>query len=83
MIDINNDGFLDIYVCRGGTLEKDVNKRTNHLFINNGKNVFTEQAQAYGIADASRSLQSAFLVNKIFLCDCFGLLIEALEGSNS
>ncbi|MDH5415455.1 MAG: VCBS repeat-containing protein, partial [Flavobacteriaceae bacterium] len=56
MADVNNDGFLDIYVSVAGpgTIRK------NLLYINNQNNSFSEQAQNYGIADEGHSTQSAF-----------------------
>ena len=59
MIDINNDGFLDIYICRAGDVEEE--KRKNELFINNGDLTFTEQAAKYGLDYAGYSSQSVFL----------------------
>lgn len=59
MVDINKDGWLDIYVCNSGPSTKAESMR-NELFVNNGDNSFTEKASAYGIADNSRSIQSAF-----------------------
>src|SRR5690606_13411440 len=47
IVDINADGFLDIYVCNAG-LKGD---RKNELFINNGDLTFTEKAVDYGLAD--------------------------------
>lgn len=58
MVDINGDGFLDIYVCRSAA--KDAHKRKNLLFINNGDLTFTEEASAYGIDDSGYSTQGAF-----------------------
>ncbi len=63
MADVNGDGLLDIYVCYSGKLRGD--KRTNQLFINEGKNgagipQFAEQAAQYGIADSSYSTQGYF-----------------------
>ncbi len=62
MVDINADGWLDIYVNIAG--HESANKK-NLLFINQGLNeegipTFLEKANDYGIADASFSVQSAF-----------------------
>ena len=59
MIDINQDGFLDIYVCNSGP-STDAESMRNELFINKGDNSFSEQAAAYGIDDHSRSIQASF-----------------------
>ena len=59
MVDINGDGWLDIYVCRAGG-EKEPSKRANKLFINNKDNTFTESAAAYGIANTDFSRQATF-----------------------
>lgn len=58
MADINQDGWLDIYVSRSAM--GDSTLRKNLLFINNGNMTFTEKAEEYGIADASYSTQAAF-----------------------
>ena len=57
-VDINQDGFLDIYVCRSALSDKEL--RRNLLYINNGNLTFTERAKEYGIDDASFSTQSYF-----------------------
>ncbi len=59
MIDINQDGWLDIYVCLSGP-RIGAEEMKNQLFINNGDLTFTEQAEVYGIADQSRSNQASF-----------------------
>jgi enediyne biosynthesis protein E4 len=59
VVDINNDGFLDIYVCVSHSNKSE--KRKNLLFINDGKLHFTEQAAAYGLADTGYATQAAFL----------------------
>ncbi|MEP7374297.1 MAG: VCBS repeat-containing protein [Chitinophagaceae bacterium] len=58
MVDINQDGLLDIYICRSA--DDDPARRKNLLFINNGDLTFTEQAEKYGLADTGYSTQAAF-----------------------
>ncbi|MDX2135895.1 MAG: VCBS repeat-containing protein [Saprospiraceae bacterium] len=57
-VDINADGFLDIYVCRSGPKKED--SRRNKLYINNGDLTFTEKAAAYGLDDFSASTGANF-----------------------
>lgn len=63
VVDINADGWLDIYVCYSGL--RDSTLRKNQLFINKGlQNAspeFTEQAESYGLADSGYSSQAIFL----------------------
>jgi len=59
MVDVNQDGLLDIYVCYAGPLA-DPNLRANELYINNGNNTFTESAKAYGLDDTGHTVQAAF-----------------------
>src|SRR6185369_12563831 len=58
MVDINNDGFLDIYVCRSASPDKE--RRRNILLINNGDLTFTDKAKEYNLDDPSYSTQAAF-----------------------
>lgn len=58
MIDINQDGWLDIYVCVSGSAEE--SERANLLYINNGDMTFSEKAEEYGIADTRQSMHAAF-----------------------
>lgn len=58
IVDINNDGFLDIYVCQvGGYKEL---KGKNLLYINKGDLTFTEQAAIYGLDFTGFSTQAVF-----------------------
>ncbi len=75
-VDVNSDGWLDIYVCKSG--KPGGEKRHNELFINNGLDnrqpttdnrqlvtgnrqpSFTEMAKSYGIADEGLSSHAAF-----------------------
>ena len=61
IVDLNYDGYMDIYVCRGGSQEKDAKKRANLLFINNKDSTFSELASQYGLADQGYSLGAVFL----------------------
>jgi len=56
MVDINSDGFLDIYISASGKYEP----RENLLYVNNTDGTFTEKAAEYGIADPGHSVQSTF-----------------------
>lgn len=58
MADVNGDGWLDIYV----TAVVGINSFEGHneLYINNGDNTFTEQAQAYGLDFKSYGTTATF-----------------------
>lgn len=58
MVDINSDGWLDIYVCNAG-YQSGV-ETANQLFINNKDLTFTEQAEAYGLDDRGYTTHAAF-----------------------
>ena len=67
VVDINNDGLADIYVC--ATIKKNAQERCNLFYINQGVNnegvpTFKEMAKEYNLADASLSVHAAF-----FDCD--------------
>ncbi len=52
-VDINNDGKLDLYVCRFGA--------PNLLYINQGDGTFKEEAARRGLAVTDASGQAAFM----------------------
>ena len=63
VVDINNDGWLDLYVC--ATTYDPSERRANMLFINQGVNadnvpVFKELAEEYGVADTTHTTTAAF-----------------------
>ena len=58
MVDINADGFIDIYVCNSGDVVGD--NKQNELFINQGDGSFKEQAQLYNLADQGFSTHATF-----------------------
>jgi ASPIC and UnbV/FG-GAP-like repeat len=63
VVDINNDGWMDIYVCV--SMEKDPQRRQNLLYINqgldkNGIPVFKEEAAEYGLNDTTHSTMASF-----------------------
>jgi hypothetical protein len=63
VLDINNDGWLDMYVC--ASMLKEANKRENLLYINKGVNKngipeFKEMAGEYGLNDSTHSTMAAF-----------------------
>lgn len=58
MADINQDGLLDIYVCKSGPPGGE--KRHNELFINNGDLTFTERSKEYNLAETGLSQHAVF-----------------------
>ncbi len=64
LADVNNDGWLDIYVC--ATVLKDSSQRANMLFIHkgldaNGVPIFEDEARSYGVDDKGYSQNAAFV----------------------
>jgi hypothetical protein len=59
MVDINQDGLLDIYVCRSGWF-KDRAQLKNRLYVNQGNNKFLESAAIYGLDDSGYGVQAIF-----------------------
>lgn len=58
MMDVNGDGWLDIYVCKSAIMDPKV--RAHNLFINNKDNTFTDRIVEMGLADSSYSTMSYF-----------------------
>lgn len=59
MVDINADGYLDIYICKAGPYANKQYLR-NRLLVNNGDGTFTEDAASYGLNIDTYSVQSTF-----------------------
>lgn len=63
VVDINNDGKMDIYVC--ASFQSNPEQRRNMLYINQGNNkdgipTFKDEAKAYGLDDNGYSTQAIF-----------------------
>jgi hypothetical protein len=57
-VDINQDGWLDLYVCKSGMPGGE--NRHNELFINQKDNTFKEASAEYGLNITGLSVQAAF-----------------------
>ncbi|MCR9265651.1 MAG: VCBS repeat-containing protein [Flavobacteriaceae bacterium] len=78
-VDINTDGWMDIYVSQGGPNTRD--KRKNLLFINQQNGTFQEKAEEYGLADMGISTQSVFFdLDKDGDLDCLVMNENELYG---
>jgi hypothetical protein len=63
VVDINNDGWPDIYIC--ASISTNPDKRRNLLYINQGNDAggiphFKEMAAAYGLDDTTHSTMAEF-----------------------
>ena len=58
MADVDDDGFLDIYVCNSGDVPAE--NRQNELFINNGDLTFTNKAKEYNLNNDGLTTHAAF-----------------------
>lgn len=59
LVDLNNDGWLDIYVCYSGP-DYQKSSTGNELYINQKDGSFIEEAGVWGINDSSLSTQAIF-----------------------
>jgi hypothetical protein len=59
MVDLNNDGWLDIYVCRSHHPDPAV--RADFVYINNKDLTFTEKSKDIGIKDNAYTTHVTFL----------------------
>jgi len=58
LVDINQDGLLDIYLCYSGPLFIPQDLKANKLLINQGNFSFKESAAAYGLDNKESSFQA-------------------------
>jgi enediyne biosynthesis protein E4 len=58
MVDVNQDGLLDIYVSNAGNMDGE--NHNNDLYINNGDLTFSEQAKAFNLAETGFSTHASF-----------------------
>lgn len=61
IVDINQDGFQDIYISKAGNRKTKPDAMKNLFFINNGNNTFTEKAAEMGLDENGYDIQAAFL----------------------
>ncbi|HLL42890.1 MAG TPA: CRTAC1 family protein, partial [Segetibacter sp.] len=86
VVDINNDGWLDMYVC--ATMLKDAKKRENLLYINlgagkDGVPKFVESAAEFGLNDSSHTTMAAFFdYDNDGDLDVYIVVNEILENEN-
>lgn len=60
MVDINNNGYLDIYVSVSGPEWSKPEERANLLFLNNGDGTFREAAAEFNIDDTGFTTHAVF-----------------------
>ena len=60
--DFDSDGDIDLYItkCRQGVNDPNDPRRWNRLFVNNGSNSYSDQADIYGVQNREESWASDF-----------------------
>jgi enediyne biosynthesis protein E4 len=61
VVDINQDGFDDIYICKAGSRKTQPAEMKNLFFINNGNGTFSEKATSMELDDDGYDIHAAFL----------------------
>jgi hypothetical protein len=85
-VDINHDGWLDIYVCNSGHMS--TGHRKNQLYINNHDLTFTESAAQYGLDISAYTTQVSFFDYDndgdldCFMIDNSPIPVNTLNNSN-
>jgi hypothetical protein len=85
-VDINHDGWLDIYVCNSGHMS--TGHRRNQLYINNHDLTFTESAAQYGLDISAYTTQVSFFDYDndgdldCFMIDNSPIPVNTLNNSN-
>ncbi|ULQ51302.1 VCBS repeat-containing protein [Flavihumibacter fluvii] len=60
VVDINQDGYSDIYLCKAGYRKTPPDQMQNQFFINNGNNTFTDKAAEMGLNSNGYDVHAAF-----------------------
>ncbi len=82
IVDINNDGYKDIYVSQQGPYS-DSKDKENLLYLNNGDLTFTEVAKSMGLNDGNQSTQAVFFdYDKDGDLDCYVLNESPYAGKS-
>ena len=85
-VDINHDGWLDIYVCNSGHMT--TGHRRNQLYINNHDLTFTEASAEYGLDISAYCTQVSFFDYDndgdldCFMIDNSPIPVNTLNNSN-
>lgn len=61
VVDINQDGFMDMYLCKAGSRKSKPGEMKNLFFINNGNGTFSDKAAEMGLDDDGYDIHAAFL----------------------